>query len=303
MGFPIPSQAEPITPDGKIRQMAQWTVVDVDQVEPGLPNYSIQYNQDQVFTGNAEYVIDPTSHILYLGAASSWVVKPITQVGTGLNLTLQGGGSTGLFVGGTAYIIGGTSGLTSSSGGGVSIAGAAGVGTASQRGGPVSIVGGLGSGTNGNGGSVAMAAGAGTGAGVGGVVNIDGGASGAGASAGGTVNITGGAGTNAGGAVSIIGGPCSGNPGARVLIQGGTGSGGGNGVTIDGNAGYVTLDADVGLFLTGSASVGTAGQLLTSNGAGAQPTWGNGPATLSELLVDSSGNILFDSSPDVLYQG
>jgi hypothetical protein len=110
---------------------------------------------------------------------------------------------------------------------------------------------------------------------------------------GGSVTIGGGDSSATGGLVLIKGG----SPGGTVSIQGGTGAQ----VTISSEANII-LDADLGLYLTGSSSVGTAGQVLTSQGVGAQPIWGNGPAQLGELLVDSAGNILFDTSGDVLYE-
>jgi hypothetical protein len=352
MGFPIPSQAEPITPDGKSlvtkawyaflyhlklrltdgkvlfsdngevaeatvgagltlnrvtntlsasgtpfpeapldgrqygRQMADWTVVNAaSQVAPGLPNYSIQYNQDQVFTGNAEYVIDPTSHILYLGASSPWVIKPVANVASGKTITLQGGQGT---VGGNLLLNGGVP--TTGVGGAVVVTGS--VGAGAGAGGAVEITGGAGGPTNGNGGALTWAAGAATGAGTGGTVNLHGGAA-MGGGGGGSVTIGGGDSSATGGLVLIKGG----SPGGTVSIQGGTGAQ----VTISSEANII-LDADLGLYLTGSSSVGTAGQVLTSQGVGAQPIWGNGPAQLGELLVDSAGNILFDTSGDVLYE-
>ena len=165
------------------------------------------------------------------------------------------------------YLSGGAA-TTSGTGGGVNILGGT---TTSGQGGGIVVTGGVGTSSSGN-------------------VSLYGGTASAGG-AGGIVQMSGGAGTG------------SGNAGGMVAVAGGVGAGtGAGGPVIFYTASTTSLaerfrilptgDWSIG---TGGTNVGTAGQVLASNGPGTVPSWYNVPYTLAQsgvpVIIPSSGTV------------
>lgn len=123
-----------------------------------------------------------------------------------------------------------------------------------------------------------------------GAVQITGGTNGTGAT-GGTVEILGGIGTSFGGNVLVFAGSGAGTQGGSVILSGGTGPTLGANISVNGGTATpgsirFTTNTSPRLEILGSGgwevggTQGTAGFVLTSNGAGTPPTWqagGGGP--------------------------
>ncbi len=267
------------------RQMAQWTVIvpGTSGGSPGAPRYSIQYNDPLgTFAGNAEYTIDPTNSILYLGAVNDWTLRPKDRTGaneTGIGITIEGDKGTGTGAGGAVTLLGGDPGATITPpelGGRVNLLTSTGAwstgnivlntGNSTANGfqsGSVQILTGTAVAAGGVTGSVEIATGD---------DNLSGGASG-------DLSFTTGLGYNGSGTVTLESGESSnGASGGVIIASGDAGSGSGDitlrigtGVSADGSINLV-FPAAGDLQINGSA--GTAGLALTSNGAGLPPTWG-----------------------------
>ena len=199
-----------------------------------------------------------------------------TGNGAGHGGDLQMGGGTGGLTGngGTLYFLGGQGGATSGSGGQVQIIGGTPI---NDQGGPVIIKGGPGVGSN-PGGAVSITGGAGGATSNGNDVTISGGPGGSSSGYGGGVFIQGGTPSNGpGGAINIFAsdGVGAGSPGGSIVIGAGNGVGGGTAGTIN-----FSLPATSELQLNGDG--GIAGQVITSAGPGAAPTW--------TTISSSSGN-------------
>lgn len=121
-----------------------------------------------------------------------------------------------------------------------------------------------------------------------------------------SLNVQGGQGTSstfAGGNVSLMGGTASGtgNAGSVSLVAGISTSGTSGSVNITtGGTNRLTVDPS-GAWLLASAA-GTSGQVLTSGGAGAVPTWttvsgGGGSGTVTSVAVSGANGIGVSGSP------
>lgn len=111
----------------------------------------------------------------------------------------------------------------------------------------------------------------------------------------------GGSTSGAGGSVTVQGGSCAGSGnGGNTIIVGGVASGGGTGGSLVFQTGNtspttrLTID-NTGTWLLGGVTAGITGQVLTSNGAGAVPSWNS--ITVSSLNGGNTGQIPFQSGP------
>jgi hypothetical protein len=154
-------------------------------------------------------------------------------------------------------------------------------------------------------GSLNLSGAAGTGAASGGPVNITGGNGG---STGGYVNIAGGTGDSTSGAgyVNITGGASTVHRGGSINITGGTGAASGTGLIGGGSIFFSTavnttvterlrIDAS-GAFGLSGANYGTSGQVLTSAGSSAAPTWSTFTFAGSALTGTSLASNIVSSS-------
>jgi len=216
-------------------------------------NTQIQFNDAGVFGADAGLSWDKTTNTMLLGeSGTAGVISATPVAGVSMGLTVRA--------------------ATAPSG--------------TAAGGVLTLRSGDGFGTNVAGGNVAISAGANTGSGVAGAVSILAGSSGS-TGNGGAISVTGGnsaAGT--GGSLTFTGGSSFGSSQAGIisLIAGTVGSGTAGG--------YIRMTTGTtasterfrilanGAWSVGSAgtNTGTAGQVLTSNGSAAVPTWSAAPA-------------------------
>jgi hypothetical protein len=271
---------------------------------PGGANTQIQYNSAGAFAGSAKFTWDNTGGgtLTFGNAGNQTMVTAVTGAdfriqgangAPGSALVLLGGQGTGSGNGGLLDLRGGAVAGATAVPGGVSIRGG---GSASNAtGGVVTIQGGDGEGAGNNGGAVTISGGQCNGVGGGGgALTLQGGAPAADAN-GGIVLINGraGVGTNRnGGAVSISGGVNTGTGiGGNVTITAGAAATGTNGYLLfrtgNGSPDRLYINGNGSWGLGAAATVGTSGQVLTSQGA-APPIWttpsgGVTPAALTRV--------------------
>jgi hypothetical protein len=285
---------------------------------PGGSDTAVQFNDAGVFGGQSTlFTFDKTTNMVGVGStANTGIVQgrnnPSTGNGGALRVAGGDGGSNGS--GGFITVRGGAGNGAGNNGGGVIVAGGipadgnggsialsgqSGVGT-SRTGSAISLSGGDSTnavaggaitadagrgGATGNGGLLTLTAGqGGTTSGDGGLATLRGGSAGANG-AGGGVAITGrnAAGTaQVGGSISITAGNgiTSGAAGNVTITAGSSPSGTDGSVSIATNAASTRLTIDgTGAWLMAGTTPGAATNVLTSNGAGAAPTWQAVPAT------------------------
>lgn len=198
------------------------------------------------YLGRVPITIDSTNNLMYMYSNAAWRLVG----GSGTPATVQG--ATGA-VGGTASVLGGTA--TGGAGGPVVITAADGVGGAFA------------------GGAVTITSGTGATTGPGGLFTLQGGSSGPGTGAnGGNMRFLGGAatGTGAGGQINISGGTSTSGVGGAIVIS--------TGPTL---VERLRISSAGEWLLAGASS--TAGQVLTSGGPGAVPTWAGAAAAAGSL--------------------
>jgi len=214
------------------------------------------------------------STILGLGSAGGTnTIQALGSPGTGINggsflVQAGAGGVTG--AGGDITLSGGTGGAGSGSGGSISLLGG-GVSGSSSAGGNITITAG-GSSSSTTAGSVSISGGAGPGSfasGAGGPVLIKGGSSdpSQGAGSGGNVTIQAGLRGGAGGT------------GGALIFQTSTTTSAVERFRIDASGAWLLASAP-----------GSSGQVLTSNGSGAAPTWQNAAAASSSFTTFTGSN-------------
>ena len=288
---------------------------------PGGSTQEIQFNNAGVFGGVTGFTFDSSNGFLDYNTGIS-VASPGS-------INLRAPSASGAFSGGQVNIYSGDS--VSGNGGIINLQGAYAVGSA--NGGLVTLNGG--GSVNGTGGNVELFGGGITGSGTGGDITLAGGGGIGSGSVGGNININGGSGDSGGGYAYIIGGngyATGANGGDARLIGGAGNSGGGAGgwVLVDGGEGFASSDAgrvtirggrnfsdaskngeiwfDTSGFnrfvlaRTGdwllSGVAGTSGQVLTSNGTGAAPTWqaASVPSEPANQIVYGTGSGLDSAS-------
>lgn len=248
------------------------------------------------FTADTEIRIDAgVDGAQYDTGASPQVGTPTTDI-TAADDPLQ---MTGLAStqGGAVNIAGGTSSTSANAGGATTLTG--GTPGATGVGGAASVTGGAGGSTSGAGGATAIAGGAGTaGNSAGGAASVTGGA-GSGTQAGGAGSVGGGAGgaTGVGGAANVTagaGGATSGNGGVSTVVGGaGTAGNAAGGVgRVLGGAGQGT-GAGGASQVTGGASgagaTGNGGQAAVTGGAAASTDGNGGSVVLTGGALAGSG--------------
>lgn len=230
---------------------------------PGGATTNVQYNNAGAFAGDADFAYNAALNLITLGvpATPGFLVGGSNAAGTGGQITVRGGGTTGA----------GNAGGLASVRGGIPTDGV---------GGAVELIAANGAGTNRGGGAVTITSGTGIGTAGGGSINVQAGTGGAGGASGGAIAIQGGpaVGGAAGGSISLIAGLSPSSVAGNVNLTGGT--------TTSGTAGSVRattggverfeIRGDGGFEIAGSQ--GTAGQVLTSGGAGVVPSWSSVPA-------------------------
>src|SRR5579859_1133547 len=222
-------------------------------------------------TGTSDFTWTDSAQTLTMGTAT-----------TGASIVATAGSGVG-----PQFSITGSAGAAASGGGAVVITGGAG-GASGAIGGLVTIMGGASS-TNFNGGQVSLVGGTAS-AGLGGLAIVQGGNATASGALGGNVLITGGnatVGVGTAGSVTISTGNAA--LGGSIVFKVGTPP-----------ATAYTINTNAALGIGSTPSFGTSGQVLTSNGSGAAPSWTTAASTsvTATQIAYGSGSNTITSTPD-----
>lgn len=224
---------------------------------PGGASGNVQFNSSGTFGGSTYFNWDNTNHVLQLSSFTT---------GSGYLSAAPAASTTSN--GRNLYVSASDGGSTSGNGGFVSIlAGNATDGT----GGTIFASGGTGAGTNKAGGNVELTAGGSTGTQPGGAALLQGGIA---------------LGSGKGGSVRLAAGPSISGAGGDVIMEAYTG---GQLTLKHTGTDRLVIDSAGTWLLAGAA--GTSGQVLTSAGAGAPPTWTTitpGTGTVTSVAVSST---------------